>query len=1088
MTEGLEFLSIDVAATILLDQELSSLFAPSSSRPHLQQFCEQVFNYVKYHRRSDPPEVDEEPEESEEKPHDLSPDDISRVFEVGILFFAILALRKAKTETLKAAVSSEKQHEANLLHHASKHGWLSVIHTLIKKHGFDPASVDAINQTAVHYAAKHAEYEAFKILVTNHNCDPMCRNSKGETPLLFATESGSIEIVKYYMTSPLGCDGNTTYDGKSLGIIAAEHGHIYILKYLIKECNFNVQICSSEGNCALDLAARSGHIDIVKYLISECKCDPNKKKEWRGDPKKPLHHASEKGHIDVVKYLLSDCKCDAYEGHGSGSTPLQYATKNQHLELVKYFVLECSCDAEPALRYAAEQGNMDVLEFLGKNCNKNSEYSICLDAAIKEKHTHVVKYLVDQWGKKEDLFNKLFEATRSHSYLKVDFLITDCKVDPTTIDSEGRTLLHYAAEDIYSMNGLLVVQSLLAAGLDPLKRDKKGDTPMAIAGKSKNKKATNFFFEAFGKTKTMYPVDSYVNVLIVGNSGAGKSTLSKIIEKTGSSMPILARYVDENEITPLTAGIVPINLKRHHQLQNVVLHDFAGQSQYYLSHTAVIENILQGSAAVFIIVVDVSNSDCLIHLKQWLAVVRNEIQKAKDDCKVIVVASHVDCLNSEEEKEMIRRNIKKELPRNDDVIVYLDCRRLNGAGINSFLKNLQSACSYIRDNNKKSLTLYCHMMYKLLQENEKDILALSDIAEDAAAKVGECFLPTHDGKQILSILSSLHSTGLIYYLNCEDDDEEVWTSDSICIKTHQCRIWVVKNKEVLLKQVDGVLFSPFQESKIPNNGIITVSKLEKEFKKYDSVMLISFLESMGLCHMVSPFFLIQTNLVEKGQDIGLKDILCLFFPSSVTIERPDIPHEFVFGWYLKCTNLHDLFPQRFFNSLLLHFSMKYAVEEASRTRHSKFQCLFWKNGIKWTNRNGITTLLELVDENQCVIVLMLCGKGAETSKMIMLRRRLINDVLAIRGKYCPTLDTEAFVIDPDNLEYPIDKPRRRVAYCVENFIKLGKHNFINPTPETSKSHPKQVCEVLPDEPDYANLSIFGGDEPNDKVNKHASAL
>ncbi|XP_019859246.1 PREDICTED: uncharacterized protein LOC109587447 [Amphimedon queenslandica] len=630
------------------------------------------------------------------------------------------------------------------------------------------------------------------------------------------------------------------------------------------------------------------------------------------------------------------------------------------------------------------------------------------------------------------------------------------------------------------MNGLLVVQSLLAAGLDPLKRDKKGDTPMAIAGRSKTKKATKFFFEAFAKTKTMYPVDSYVNVLIVGNSGAGKSTLSKVIEKTGSPIPNLTRYIDENEIKPLTAGIVPINLKRHHQLQNIVLHDFAGQSQYYLSHTAVIENILQGSAAVFIIVVDVSNSDYLIHLKQWLAVVRNEIQKAKGDCKVIVVASHIDCLNSDAEKETTIK-IKKELPRNDDVIVYLDCRRLSGVDLTSFLKNLQSACSYIRDSNKKSLTLYCHMMYKLLQESEKDILALNDIAEDAVEKDDQFFLPTHDGKQILGILSSLHSTGLIYYLNCEDDNAEVWMHDNTYIQVAtNCRIWVVKNKQVFLQHVDGILFSPFEESEISDNGIITVSKLENKFPEYDPVMLISFLEDMGLCHMVSPFFLIQTNLVEKGQ-IKLKDILCLFFPSSVTIKRPVIPHEFVFGWYLKCTNVHDLFPQRFFNSLLLHFSMKYAVEEASRSGHRKFQCSFWKNGLKWSNRNGITTLLELVDENQCVIVLMSCGKGAKKSKMVMLRRRLINDVLAIRGKYCPTLDTEAFVIDPDNLKYPIDKPRTRVVYCVENFIKLGKQDFINPTPETSESQGKQVCDVLPNEPDYANLSIFGGDEPNDKA-------
>ncbi|XP_019859239.1 PREDICTED: uncharacterized protein LOC109587441 [Amphimedon queenslandica] len=610
---------------------------------------------------------------------------------------------------------------------------------------------------------------------------------------------------------------------------------------------------------------------------------------------------------------------------------------------------------------------------------------------------------------------------------------------------------------------------------------------MTIAGRSKNKKATKIFFDAFAKTKTMYPVDSYVNVFIVGNSGAGKSTLSKVIEKTGGSMPNVARYVDKNEVKPLTAGIVPINIKKHGQLQNIVLHDFAGQSQYYLSHTAVIENILQGAAAVIIIVVDVSNSDYLIHLKQWLAVVREQMRKAIDDCKLIVVASHVDLLNSEDEKGKIRGNIKKELPKNDDVIIYLDCRRLNGNNLTSFFKQLKSACSYIRNNNKRSLTLYCHMMYKLLQESEKDILALSDIAHDVATKDDQFFLPTHDGKQILGILSSLHSTGLIYYLNCEDDDEEVWTHDDTYIKVAtNCRIWVIKNKQVLLQHVDGILFSPFEESKIPNNGVITVSKLEKEFPEYDSIMLISFLESMGLCHMVSPFFLVQTNLVEKGQYIRLKDILCLFFPSSVTIEKPIrlIPHEFTFGWYLQCTNLHDLFPQRFFNSLLLHFTMKYPVEEACKIGYDKYQCSFWKNGLKWSDRNGITTLLELVDENQCVLVLMSCNKGAQESNMVLLRRRLIHDIFDMHRKFCGTLDTVAFVIDPEKLQYPIDKPKTRVAYFVENFIKLGKHDFINPTVQTKgapASDGKQVCDVLPYESDYANLSIFGGYEPNDKA-------
>ena len=1049
-----------------------------SSASALQQFSKQ-FSYVKGFLKKRSIKVNEGPKGRKDSfsLNKANHDDLIGNFQKGRYQFALSSLLSfTDSEYLKSVTSSKKFNKANLLHHAAYWGWIDIINKLVDDHGFDPMSTSIVGQAAVHYAVLGKKVEAFKVLVTKHCCDPIRKDLENKTPLFAATERGCFDIIKYYMTS-LGYDGNTICNGKPLGIVAAEHGHLHILKYLIEECKFDVSKTCSENNTVLDVAARFGHFKIVKYLIVECKCDP-KKKDWYG--MKPLHHASKNGHLDIVKYLISECNCSVHEAV-KGLSPLKYATENGHFELVKYFVLECDCNAETALQLAR---SLEILKFLSEKSDKNPDYNASLENAIKRKHTEVVEYLVARWGKDTDLSDRLFNATRYHNFQTVDFLINECHVSIDNIDSNGRTLLHYAAEGIYTMNGLLVVKCLLAAGLDPLKKDKKGKTPLAIARRSENWKVTMPYFEAFGKTKTLYPVNSYVNILIVGNSGAGKSTLSKLIEKTDAYGFLKEyRYVSPSEVEPLTAGIVPIKFD-HKLLRNVVLHDFAGQSEYYLSHTAIIENILQGSAAVIIIVVDVSNSDYLIHLKQWLAVVRNETQKAKGDCQVIVVASHIDCLNSDAEKE-VTIEIKKELPRNDDVIVYLDCRKLTGANLTSFLRNLQSACSYIRNNNKKSLTLYCHMMYKLLQESEKDILTLCDIAHDAATKDGECFLPTHNGKEILNILSSLHSTGLIYYLNCEDNNEEVWTHSDEYIKVStNCRIWVIKNKQLFLQHVDGVLFSPFEESKIPSNGIITVSKLEKMFPEYDSIMLISFLESMGLCHVVSPFFLIQTNLVDKGQNIGLKDILCLFFPSSVTIERPVIPHVFVFGWCLKCTNLHNLFPQRFFNSLFLHFSMKYVAEEASRAGHSKYQCSFWKNGLKWSDRNGNTTLIELVDENQCVLVLMSCEKGAKKLNMVMLRRRLINNVLAIRRKFCPTLDTEAFVIDPDNLKYPINKPKTRVVYCVENFIKLGKHDFINPTPETPESCGKPVCDVLPDEPDYENLSIFGGDEPNDKVNMH----
>ena len=982
----------------------------------------------------------------------------------------------SKNEDLKAVFSSEENDKANLLHHAAKHGWNDIISILIKKHGFDPMSTDAVGQTAVHYAAKSGQFKVFKVLVEEHHCDPMHKSSKSESPLYFATKAGCIEIVKYYMKSKLGCDGNTTYNYKPLGILAAEHGHFKLLIYLIEECKFCITY--SHGNdTALDYAAQSGHLLMVKYLVSVHHFEPNKNKFGR---KNPLHHASEKGHFDVVKYLIVECKCDVH-CVAEGLTPLQYAALNGNFKIVKYFIKEHKCIAKSALRYAAEHGNIDIVKYLAddERCENDSEYSSSLDWAIEGKHADVVKYLVNRWGKDTDLSSRLLNATCRHSFPQVEFLILECHVDPTTVYENGRTLLHYAAENIFSLNGLMVVQCLLATGrLDPLKKDKKGDTPLAIAGRSRNKRATVPIFHTFAKTKAMYPIESYVNILIVGNSGAGKSTLSKVIERTATGYNI-SRYLGANEVKLCTAGIIPTKLE-HKKLRNVIIHDFAGHSEYYLSHTAVIENLLQGLGAVIVIVLDVSLSDFLTQFKQWLMVVRNETQKAKEDCRVIVVASHIDCLSDENKKKTVELMKLEMSTEGDDLeIEYLDCRRLGGDRLDSFLTKLQSACNDIREKDQRCLTLYCHMMYNLLQESEKEIFTLDDIAIEIGKKSDRLFLPVNHGKEILNILSSLHSTGLIYYLNCEKEDGKVWETDSEYVYTpFNCRIWVIKNKEVLLENVNGILFSPKTFKEHPNinkNGIIPVFSLIKYFPKHDPIMLVSFLENIGLCHIVSPLFLLQTNLIKEKLHVSDKDSVCLFFPSLVETTRPDIEDEFCFGWYLECTKRDTFFSQRVFNALLLHLSIKHSVEEAAVAAYNVYHCDFWKNGMRWCDENGITIVTELVDESQCILVLMACDKRS-TKLMIPLRRNLITVIMATCRKFCPGLEVEAYIIDPNCLKPYPSRPRERTVYCVENIKKLKgnrKYKFVNPSRSPSARKGKCVCDVLPDEPDYENLSIFG---------------
>ena len=1041
----------------------------TSSSSFLEQFRDHVSHLFKHLQMK---KMDEP---SNESSNDSDHGNISNClfsFEHGIYSLACEALDRFKDNDLKAVLHSEKYYKANLLHLAARNGWVGIIKVLINKHGFDPMSRDTLKNVPLHYAAVSRKFEAFKALVTAYHCDPMCKSSLGLTPLFFAVKVGCIKIVKHYMTSGLPCDGNTQYNGMPLGILAAKFGQLQMLKYLKEECKFNVSSSCSEDNTALDYAAQYGHMRMVKYLVSECKCNPENKH---------LHYASEKGHFDIVKYLIVECKCDVH-CVAKGITPLQYAALNGHFEIVKYFTEEHGCIPESALRYAAQHGNIDMVAFLAEKCKSGSEYDQSLGAAIKGKNLQVVQYLVKRWGTDADLSKRLFDATCSNSFYQIDFLINVCHVNPTAIDSKGRTLLHYAVENIANNHDLMVIQCLLATGrIDTLKADNKGETALAIAHRrgAEYKKAVEKFFEAFGRAKTLYPVESYVNVLIVGNRKAGKSTLSKVIEKTATGYN-LYKQLGDNEVEPDTAGIIPMNIN-HKKLQNIVLHDFAGHSEYYLSHSAVIENLLQGSAAVIIIVVDASLSDCVTQLKQWLTVMGNETTKAKKDCRVIVVASHIDCLSDEDKKKTVEL-MKFELKERGN-IESLDCRRLRGKKLNSFLATLQNACKHVRENDRRHLTLYCHVMYKLLQESKKEILTLADIASEAVeSKVFE-FFPHNNGKEILKLLSSLHSTGLIYYLNCEDD-ENLWQSDiSVNGKyTYEVKkdikLWVIKNKQILLEKVNGILFDQktFKKDhpKVIENGVIPVSSIIKHFPDYDPIMLVSFFENMGLCHLVSPLFLLHTNLVTK-EDFTTEDIYCLFFPSLIEKRRPVIFNKFNFGWCLQCVNtelhkkkeIHGFLSQRFFNALLLHLAAGYSTRDASALAESEFQCEFWKNGIKWCNQNNIVTVVELVDADQCILVLMSCEENAR-KLMGLLRRKLIKDIVTSFKEYCSGVKVEGFVIDPDCLEYPIDKPIERTVYSVKNIKGQDKDTSVNACGTTRG---KRVCDILPDEPDYDKLSI-----------------
>uniref|UniRef100_A0A1X7U6B5 Death domain-containing protein n=1 Tax=Amphimedon queenslandica TaxID=400682 RepID=A0A1X7U6B5_AMPQE len=627
------------------------------------------------------------------------------------------------------------------------------------------------------------------------------------------------------------------------------------------------------------------------------------------------------------------------------------------------------------------------------------------------------------------------------------------------INKDGWTPLHTAAFYGHSE----AVEYLLSTGnFDPLHKNNEGKAPLQLAYKT----GTNTLpiFKSFGNIKTSHPVDSYVNVLLVGNPGAGKSTLSHVINYTATGSFVLGSFRNVGGVVACTAGIIPYKLQ-HRTLGNIILHDFAGHSDYYSSLCAVIENLLQGSGAVFLIVVNILEKEAVKQLHQWLTVVRKKA--LIQGCHVIVVVSHVDVIsNTRRRKEEIQEIIVRE--RCDSV--FLDCRKLGGSGLDSFFNKLSSACESIRSTSGRNLSLYCHMMYGLLEEGKEDILTLSDIM--SAGKNNDDYFIPDKREDVLDVLHSLHSTGLISVLKSED------------------KVWVVVNKDILLTEVDGILFAPktFKEHVdiASNTGIVSVSGLTRLFPKYDPDMLICFLKSMELCQELNPSFLRMTNLIagdreetgDSASETQRRGERLLHFPCLLSTDRPDemTSQVYQFGWCLQCTSKHHFFPPRYFHILSLHLAFKFCLSKGNKELAEKLsrKCKLWSNGLHWFDGYGVGSLVEIVDESQCVIVMMSCEKGY-SDNMVSLRRDVIGEVMSVYKESCSSLEVKEFVIDPKELAYPVNTPRERTVYDVKDILSAieKREEFLVKFDGTKG---EKVKKILPDESlsDICNLSLLGG--------------
>ena len=248
------------------------------------------------------------------------------------------------------------------------------------------------------------------------------------------------------------------------------------------------------------------------------------------------------------------------------------------------------------------------------------------------------------------------------------------------------------------------------------------------------------------------------------------------------------------------------------------------------------------------------------------------------------------------------------------------------------------------------------------------------------------------------------------------------------------------------------------------------ANIGRVFTTYDPAMIVEFLISMRLCERITTEMMKSTNLTATMDDGKER----LFFPALMTYEqRPTIKQLFQFGWCLQCTDQHQFFSPRFLHLLILRLGYKYAFLKEQDDPHQLRCCTIWSTGIMWSSINGVTTLVELVENRQCVLLLMYSHKNFENN-MVPVRRAVVTDILSIQQKHCSSLRPKEFIIDPSELHYPIDQPSTLTRYDI-NMVATVVHNK-HPVilPYENKSHSGiTLADLLPMEHDRGqDISVF----------------
>ncbi|CAI8044921.1 Ankyrin-3 [Geodia barretti] len=945
------------------------------------------------------------------------------------------------------------------LYWAVVRGKLPLVKFLVEKFSCNPGFMtEHGGATLFHTACARGHLDVARYLSTLRAVETDAPRKDGSTPLMAACFYGHLPILKF-LVEELHCEPQVpvscSAEGSLLHIALSKNDKADIVRYLVSECGLDPNALRKYGETPVHVACSTGNLEVVKYLGEELGCSLEVQDET-GDT--PLHLSSQNNHADVVKFLIErGCKVDTV--NKSGLTPLSVACRYGKREAAKLLLelgkanpnchnderlspLQCTRDKDiitELIRHGANTANFasSVLYNHGKETSDEALVRMFIVGHPMAGKSTLVEALQEVKGRVQ---GRLFKRKKITGVSPSTAGIVPVQFESPKL---GRVLLFDFAgqNEYYASHAALLEASKTSAPLFVL-------VVNLLENDEEIKFQINFWLSFINNHHV--PGASVAHIAVIGSHK----------DKLRKECPLVYRkklLAVENAVKsavfeyPLLCmlGFFPVDCRKPHK--HVKLRSKLRESCKELRKNSEVDGCChllsvfladkftgQVTCSVGRVVTEIRESDfalpCtperLCQLVEALSERQNILflrNRTHIDQSWIVL--EVDTLFTKINGCIFApHNFKEHKISSDSGTGVVSWSRLQGT-IHELNLEPELVVAFLRKLE------FCE------EVSDPEILSLIRQGTTTLTKGLSCSI-LHFPRDEVVVPSRASTTPGRYHRAASqrsrphihvEEDEEL----SFARSPH------LENQEGGSPSLPGALTGAVTNS-IPNLQASCSQPMEVLHEERDdrtarksstpsaeSLLQIPIVHQRGKSrsdpkfdnHTHKASFVVTGRRAQScNHVVSQKDTRYFFFPGLMSHERPSdgrvwtADESFLYhtGWCMKVSHANQFFTPRLLHILLLRISFGFATAVTPCGGLGTRQCTMWKNGIRWLDRDGIETVVEMLEQDRAVVVLMR-GKAGSELDCVALRSELVHIILEVRLKFCPNLRVGQYLIDPKDL-------------------------------------------------------------------------